>query len=156
MKTRLGLVIVALVVCFGLTVDVYAGPVLSVDVNSGALSIDVEGDWSTNAFQIVSPSGSLIMDPDGDVKVPGMTLQLGNNKDSYAEALFAFPAANLAVGAGSIGLGTRWDPSGSQDLEFSSTNLEGGASWDTIYIPEPTSIAILALGCLGLMVSRRR
>ena len=118
------------------------------------------GNWPDfTGWQLVSSASSLSADGNsagfpGDV--PGLNV-LANTVGGYAE--FTFSLTNFAEPQ-VIPLSKTFNTSiDVRDLHFSSVNGAFTTQWNTIYvgaIPEPNTMALVAVGTMGLSILRRR
>lgn len=124
---------------------------LVVDVTTGEMWL--RGNAATlSGYNILSASGSLI--PDGDGTATPFQFYLSNLAADVS-------AASLGVGVGvngDVALDPAYDTAGTMDLTFSYGvfGQGGSVSGNIVTIPEPTTMALLALGALGVLRRRRR
>ena len=160
MKLQMTTGLIVTLIGFVSTEFLLAGPVLVVNEMNGDMQIEVRGeDWILSAYQIFSPSMSLIPDPDLTAfNIPGMGTPLANSPMVYAAGIpLPPPTIGFAVvEEGIYPLGIRF--SGEQDLEFQSAPGEADRFWPVEYIlepsdeyiPEPSGVCLMVLGIFGL------
>ena len=122
---------------------------LHVDVTTGEMRL-VGNAATLSGYSITSAAGRLVPDGDGDASpFQGYLANLAGDVST----------ASLGVGVlvdGELALDAAYDTAGLMDLSFSyGLDGQGGSvSGDVIVVPEPTCLALLALG--GLAMIRRK
>ena len=124
---------------------------LHVDVVTGEMWL-VGNAATLSGYSITSASGSLV--PDGDGAAAPFQFYLSDLADDIS-------AANLGAGVlidGESALDAGYDTSGPMDLAFSYGvfGQGGSVSGQVVAVPEPTCLAMLALGALAMFRRRRR
>ena len=124
---------------------------LHVDIVTGEMRL-VGNAATLSGYSVTSVAGSLV--PDGDVAAAPFQFYLANLTDDIS-------AAGVGVGGlieGELPLDAGYDTSEPMDLVFSYGVFgQGGPlSGDVIVVPEPTCVALLALGALAALRRRRR
>lgn len=169
---------------FTLITNLYAGPTLVVDVDTGAMSVHVgdtgpltktvwdqsggdggtsltPGDWSLTGFEIFSASSGLNIGADNnpDILFSGGFVAV-NSTQGYAEAQFSSTTVpeNIIIlldKSYNTTLDTR-------DLLFTSVDGLPTSDWNTLYVgaanpvPEPTNMLLGTVGLALLGGLRRR
>ena len=130
-----------------------ADPVLTlqVDVGSGVMKLMANNALVTG-YEIDSVSKSLVPANWTPLSATNSNFFGGSDATSVSEAAFIPQSLN-----GSTDLGKLFKVDGSQDLAFFYLDPTGAVVNSTVtYVPEPTSLGLLALGTMALVARRRR
>ena len=124
---------------------------LHVDVTTGEMRL-VGNAATLSGYSITSAAGSLV--PDGDGNASPFQAYLANLAGDVS-------AASLGVGVlvdAELALDAGYDTAGAMDLAFSYGvfGQGGSVSGQVVTVPEPTCVALLALGALAMLRHTRR